>query len=790
MKQIQVITIPPVRFAKKQQNKKIAYFNKFLSKLKYGNLILIDLYASIKPNLCEYLNRYSWCDEFDKEEDERNKLETIDDSAESEIDEVEVQGYNTDSSLSAASGDEENTPVILVHQRSTYLGKDNQTIWYVHSNKQKVMENLNIGLLIELVNGYVYLFDKGHKSYKDLVIKENAWLEVALTLNSTPETCKNAFLSLKEKYIRERKKMKNIPRGSSVAKWVWYDIMSFLDPHIQQRSKTTTNFVLNKEAGCSGSSETTVESDGSDGNTIFSDDHFDDTLTMLTQIYEQVEYINLMAIKYRSSAHHYKMIRNKMRHLGRILLEMNKNDKTINDISSIFQPCKFDKFIKTINSMAGLAEGKFNAPSLGPTSITLMRKMGAVIESFAIKNGNKEMQVNVENFLILLHTMGNPLVSKVAQENRTQLQRSKKIILPKIEDIYELYNKHRLEITKCTADLKNEFKNDIWVRLSKATLVHIIIFNRKRPGDVERSQILEYQNLERVFHESLKSLNNYQRQIANQYARYITRGKLNSPAPLLVSELDMSAIQIILQYRRDAKIPNDNPYLFAHPPGTTNKFFSGGLALQNFCYENKLQNKNLTATKLRKHLATVTGTFEQEKIQIVRETNNVICTDNLHNNEEDIIDDLPAPGPSVPHLQMFDTVDVGDTLSSELHKPVHSGNDSNYSDQLLYQPDLSTIVEGSASDESNDETTRFNKECAKLRSKPSGCSREVIKIKLWCFEQLLFLQDQCTPRGSISNLPRPEGYGDWNDTIELEFEDKESSNDKQKMQHQTQRQEV
>ncbi|KAK4873411.1 hypothetical protein RN001_015440 [Aquatica leii] len=34
MKQIRVITIPPVRFATKQQNKQITYFNKFLSKLK------------------------------------------------------------------------------------------------------------------------------------------------------------------------------------------------------------------------------------------------------------------------------------------------------------------------------------------------------------------------------------------------------------------------------------------------------------------------------------------------------------------------------------------------------------------------------------------------------------------------------------------------------------------------------------------------------------------------------------------------------------------------------------
>ncbi|KAF5280202.1 hypothetical protein FQR65_LT15026 [Abscondita terminalis] len=142
------------------------------------------------------------------------------------------------------------------------------------------MENLDIGLLIDLVNGYEYLYDKGHKSYKDLIIKENAWLEIALTLNSTPDTCKKAFLSLKEKYTRERKKIKNTPSGSGViTKWVWYDLLSFLDAHIQQRRITTTNFYRNKEVGCSGSSETTLESDDADASTISSDNQSDDTLT-------------------------------------------------------------------------------------------------------------------------------------------------------------------------------------------------------------------------------------------------------------------------------------------------------------------------------------------------------------------------------------------------------------------------------------------------------------------------------------------------------------------------------
>ncbi|KAF5304997.1 hypothetical protein FQR65_LT18807 [Abscondita terminalis] len=98
-------------------------------------------------------------------------------------------------------------------------------------------QEVDIELLINLVRLKEYLYDKGHKYYKDAVRKENAWEEIAETLNSTSEICEKIWKSLKDKYTRERKKYQ--PSGScpSETPWPWYIDLNFLDEFIQQRKR-------------------------------------------------------------------------------------------------------------------------------------------------------------------------------------------------------------------------------------------------------------------------------------------------------------------------------------------------------------------------------------------------------------------------------------------------------------------------------------------------------------------------------------------------------------------------
>lgn len=324
-----------------------------------------------------------------------------------------------------------------------------------------------------------------------------------------------------------------------------------------------------------------------------------------------IVYGNLLVMKYSTSQHHYKMIRNKLRHISRILLEMRKVNPNVTDAASIFDPEHFDTFIQAIYKLAGLHDGKFSAPSFGPTSVTLISQVGNVLQTEAIKKKDQLIENNTQQFMKLLTTTANSLINKIAIENRTQNQRSKQVTLPKTEDVKKLFEYLESDLQMCIERLKLQFDIHSWVQLNKVTLIKIVIFNRKRPGDVEKSQILEYKNLQMVDEETMKKLNDSQRKYAIAFGRYITRGKLDSPASVIVSRMDILAIEQILQYRQQANVDTNNPYVFGTPIGSTDAFYKAGKALLDFCCSYNLQNKNLTATKLRKHFATVTSTYER-----------------------------------------------------------------------------------------------------------------------------------------------------------------------------------
>ncbi|KAJ8966518.1 hypothetical protein NQ317_002528 [Molorchus minor] len=313
--------------------------------------------------------------------------------------------------------------------------------------------------------------------------------------------------------------------------------------------------------------------------------------------------------------------------------------------------------------------------------------------------------------------MGNSLVSKIASENRTQHQRSQKSDFLKTQDIQRLYHELGCEMKIYMEPLLISFDKTKWMMLTKATLVHIMVFNRRRPGDVEKSQLTEYATLQTVPSECLEMIDDKKKRLAMTYGRYITRGKLNSPSPLLVSDIDMSAIKVILKYRRDAKVEDNNPYLFAQPAGTATRFVSAGLAPKEFCLQKGLHNVNVTATKMRKHLATVTGNLEHEKVNMVILLNAIGEESSTSNQNKELIriepcyenqlrDDINRLSDSENNIQL--------PIASEGYvTPQESDDDV---DTISYEPDLSTITEVDTSQEDTSNICMKQKPEKKIKS--------------------------------------------------------------------------
>ncbi|KAG5876804.1 hypothetical protein JTB14_014134 [Gonioctena quinquepunctata] len=93
---------------------------------------------------------------------------------------------------------------------------------------------------------------------------------------------------------------------------------------------------------------------------------------------------------------------------------------------------------------------------------------------------------NAEDLTQLLNTALPAHVNKTATESLLKQERSKQIKLPSTEDI-RLLNNYLLKQCGIHFDkLSKKFDKQSWIELSGAVLLGLLIFNRKRPGELER----------------------------------------------------------------------------------------------------------------------------------------------------------------------------------------------------------------------------------------------------------------------------------------------------------------
>ncbi|XP_049310323.1 uncharacterized protein LOC125778079 [Bactrocera dorsalis] len=120
--------------------------------------------------------------------------------------------------------------------------------------------------LISLVESRSELYDKSNKFYKLQSRKDGVWNEIGRELNASGEMCRRRWLTLRDRYGREARKV-NAPSGSGTEfqrQWHLLDSMKFLKPHILPRPiRFSHNICVNNIATATGQStdETVVQGD-------------------------------------------------------------------------------------------------------------------------------------------------------------------------------------------------------------------------------------------------------------------------------------------------------------------------------------------------------------------------------------------------------------------------------------------------------------------------------------------------------------------------------------------------
>ncbi|XP_039310476.1 uncharacterized protein LOC113005591 [Solenopsis invicta] len=128
------------------------------------------------------------------------------------------------------------------------------------SNEKKsdifIEEKDGDSFLIKLYRERPFLYNKGHKDFKDKLIKDNASNEISKIMQDknygnfyTPEYCQTRCLSLRNQYNREKQILNNQYKSGNAASthkpFTFYSQLSFLDDYVQKR-RTRCNIKPNE----------------------------------------------------------------------------------------------------------------------------------------------------------------------------------------------------------------------------------------------------------------------------------------------------------------------------------------------------------------------------------------------------------------------------------------------------------------------------------------------------------------------------------------------------------------
>lgn len=320
---------------------------------------------------------------------------------------------------------------------------------------------------------------------------------------------------------------------------------------------------------------------------------------------------NLQAQKFRQQPHHGKQIRAELRRLGRLLIQLRKENKNITSFCTLYHPNNFTAFLMAVNTLGNFNKETdlYDTPATAAALGTLTKVVGEEWIAECIERQYREKRQEAEDFLHLYNVRFGKIVNKTVSESQTHMQIQKKIQLPSLDDIKKLHNYLESKRSQALENLRKQFNLNVWKELVGTTLASIQLLNRRRPGEIERLKLLHYKSIERIDNTTnpdlFKNLGEESKKIAEKYVRILLRGKLNRIVPILLNKEMHESCEMILKYREEANV-SKSPYVFALPSsGKTLKWASACDLLRKYSVECKADFPcTLRGTLLRKHIAT------------------------------------------------------------------------------------------------------------------------------------------------------------------------------------------
>ncbi|XP_061772613.1 uncharacterized protein LOC133562524 [Nerophis ophidion] len=251
---------------------------------------------------------------------------------------------------------------------------------------------------------------------------------------------------------------------------------------------------------------------------------------------------------------------------------------------------------------------RFLVPSTALKLRHSLVKVSHIVQGEALRQEDNALKGRAEQFIKLIELEWTTHVPSNALKTLYQKKWNSPQTLPLSEDIKKLQDHLKsLEELNKEALIDHPSKRS-WSELSQVTLIQLILFNRRREKEVSRMEVQTYllRNKRNMHDEILKSLSQFEKKLCQNLIRVEIRGKRGRKVPVLFPTNVHESVELLIKTRDEVGISTSNLYILARPCYGSLENIRECDSLKRYSESCGAQHpENITSTKLRKHVATV-----------------------------------------------------------------------------------------------------------------------------------------------------------------------------------------
>lgn len=338
-----------------------------------------------------------------------------------------------------------------------------------------------------------------------------------------------------------------------------------------------------------------------------------------------LQFAQKLAMKHYDDDDRHEHVRCKVRELGRLLVQLKEDYDQVQSLADAIDPMFFRNVIVSVKKVAGYNEatGAFAVPSLALKLGHSLKKCATIQLSEALQTHSRDMEEKANKFIQLCEMNWSHEISTAALKTLSNKKLNKVTIMPLTSDIAKLTShlaKLSDEAIGCLSlNGGADVKASAWLTLAEVTLAQLILFNRRRVGEVSKMRIETFRTACTGAVQNNADIAQHLSAVEIHLCSILTRveiiGKRGNHVPVLLTAAFKTAVDLIVAHRIDGGVYESNNYVFARPGSP--KHIRGADVIRKYADECGAESpETLRGTSLRKHVATLSQVLNLKKNEL------------------------------------------------------------------------------------------------------------------------------------------------------------------------------